>query len=230
MNWLLVSLLAAFAVGGTFRGFVRSVFSLFSFVIALLLAFSITPSLSNKFIDQKFLYQPISSVVESVVGGIDENFNSVEFSDKTEMESFVKSADIPLYAKSVLSGIIQKIDFSGSFTVSQIVTGPLYSAGMKIISFVILAVGIYVIMKIIQYFVVKKIKLPFLKVTDRVLGFIFGVVLGVVVYLFMVCVMLAISQFILSEWIIKKIESGYLSSIFYERYGEDILAKLYSLF
>lgn len=230
MNWLLVSLLAAFAVGGTFRGFVRSAFSLFSFIITLLLAFSLTSTLSNKFIDQNFLYQPISNLVESVVGGIDEDFNNVEFSNSEEMGNFVKSADIPLYAKSVLGGIIQKVNFSGKFTVSQIVTGPLYSTGIKIISFLILAVGIYVIMKIIQFFVIKRIRLPFLKVTDRVLGFIFGIVLGVAVYLFIICVMLAISQFILSEWIIKKIESGYLSSIFYERYGESILTKLYSLF
>lgn len=229
VNTILVGILAVFAVGGTFKGFLRSVFSLLGFIVAILVAFALTPGVSKMVEDKQILYNSISGATKSVVEALDENFGSLEFESSQEMLEYLQGADIPLYAKSVLLKLVKGTSFEGKFTLSQVVARPLYSFAIKFIVFAVLAIIFYIIVKIVQIITLKMVKLPFFKVTDRVLGFLFGLALGVIIYLLIVSIMILISQFVLSDWIIKKIEGGYLSSIFYHNFGDKVIGAFYSL-
>lgn len=229
VNAILIAILAAFSVGGTFKGFLRSVFSLLGFVVAIGAAFALTPSVSHLAEEKSFLQAPISGAVQSVVEALDENFAKLEFSEQDKMLAYIKTSDIPLYAKSVLVKLVEKTNFEGKFTISRIVSRPLYSFAIRFVVFALLAIIFYVIVKILQIITLKMVRLPFLKVTDRVLGFLFGLTLGIVIYFLIVSIMLLVSQFVLSDWIIKKIEGGYLSSIFYQNFGDKVISAFYSL-
>lgn len=229
VNTILIALVAFFSAGGTFKGFLRSVFSLLGFVIALLAAFALSPSVCKVAEDKQVLFAPISGAMRSVVESLDENFEVQEFDSDEDMLEYLKSSDIPLYAKSVLIKLVEKADLEGKFTISQIVIRPLYSFALRFIVFIALAIIFYVIVKIIQIVTLKMVKIPFIKVTDRVLGFLFGLTLGLVVYFLIVSIMILVSQFVLSDWIIKKIEGGYLSSIFYEKFASRVIGAFYSL-
>ena len=222
VNTILIAILAAASVGGAFKGFVKSVFSLFSLALAATIAFFTASWLAQIFVEAGFIEQPISNWVTSILSGLDEGLVSQQFESSEQMLAFIQETDMPYFVKTILASVIENITFTGNFTVSSLMVPRLYNLFMKVFAFAIILIVVYFLLKILQIYL-SKVKIKFLRVTDRALGFIFGLVMGLAIYLIFTAVLICISQFMLSQWLIEKIEQGYVSALFYHKYGDAIL-------
>ncbi len=209
-------------MGGAFKGFVKSMFSLFSLALAATIAFFTASWLAQIFVEAGFIEQPISNWVTSILSGLDEGLVSQQFESSEQMLAFIQERDMPYFVKTILASVIENITFTGNFTVSSLMVPRLYNLFIKVIAFAIILIVVYFLLKILQIYL-SKVKIKFLRVTDRALGFIFGVVMGLAIYLIFTAVLICISQFMLSQWLIEKIEQGYVSALFYHKYGDAIL-------
>lgn len=224
MDAILVAMLAAFSVGGAFKGFVKSFFSLFGFIIAVGLGLLITPHLAESLVDSEFLYQPILGFISNILNNLDPEFVTVTFSNIEEAQLFVEASAAPFYAKSLIKLLLAKVTFEGNVSIFDLVGWKLYVFLIKSLTFIVLVFVMYIMLKIIQFYIQKLIHFNFLKVTDRVLGFLLGCVLGIISYLALVSVIIMVGQFTMSEWIIEKIEAGSLSSIFYHSFSDKLIS------
>lgn len=215
MNAILVGIVATFAVGGVWKGGMKTIFSLLSFAVAFLVSYFCFNKLADLFFAKDFLRGPLTNVVNDILGGINGDLLEQKFSSSSDMSLWVAELDMPYYAKNILLAAIKDISFEGNFSVAQVVANPLYKTALQVISFVIIFVFSFVLLKILQYFLQKMLNFSFFKVTDKVAGFLMGIAFGVAVYFAFVYVLLQISHVLLSDFIIEKINEGYLSSIFY---------------
>ncbi len=226
VNTILIAILALFSVSGMFKGFVKSLFSLVSLALATLTAFFLTSWLAGLLVDASFLERPISNWLTSLLNNIDERLVSQKLNSIEQMFTLIEECQIPFFAKTILLNIISDISFSGEFTVASLIIPRFYNMIVKVLVFAVSIIVVYLILKIAQFYVCRLLNFKSLRVTDKALGFIFGLGKGMAVYIIFTAVLICVSQFILSDWLINKIEQGYVSALFYHKYGSFILGFL----
>lgn len=226
MDAIFVALVATFSVNGCFKGFVKSLFSLLSFILAVGLAFWLASPTAEFLTSKSFLEVPIQASITTAAENLDERFATVKFDSGEEMLQAVDESDIPVHAKLLLRSVLKNLSFEGKFTISEVLTPPLYKSAMKIIAFVLLLAVFSVLFKLVQILLTKLINLGFLRVTDKTLGFLLGAVKGLILYFILIAIMILISRFMFSGWLIGKIEGGSVSSLIYQKFGDAILKAL----
>ena len=224
MNGLLVAVLAWYAVRGTFKGFVKSAFSLLCVIITLFSSFMLAGEFAKVLLNVNFLEKPIGVVVEKTLNALDEELANREFSSTDEVLGFLDNKPLPLYAKSVLKNACENIFFDGKKTLFLLVKNYFYNILIKIISFLFIFAIIYLFLWPIQRFLIRRLRGTSFVVTNRVLGFLLGTVKGVVVYGTIVILLAGIGKFVLSDFILQKIQQGGLSSIIYDKFGEKFVS------
>lgn len=215
MNNILIGILAIFAVGGAWKGGIKTIFSLLSFSGAFMIAYFFYGRFAGLLFDGKFLCAPLTDAVNGILGGLNRELTVREFSSMGEMSLWVGGIDLPYYVKSFIISILQNISFDGKFTVSQVISSPLYKIVLEALSFVFIFIVSFLVFKILQHFLQIMVRFSFLRITDKVLGFIVGIAFGVAVYFVFVYFLVLLSKVLLSNFLIEKINEGYLSSIFY---------------
>lgn len=217
MDAILIGLVGSFAVSGTWKGGIKTILSLLSFVAAFLISCGFYSLLADLLFNAGFLSESLKNCVNDLLSGLNKELTAQKFSSLNDMMMWLEGLDLPYYGKNVLISVLKNISFSGEFTVAQVVSSPLYKIILEVISFVVIFLLSFVLLKILQYFLQKIIRFPFFKVTDRVVGFLVGVGFGVAVYFVVVYFLVLISNVMLSDFLIEKLNEGYLSSIFYKR-------------
>lgn len=217
MNAVLVALLGIFAVGGAMKGGLKTIFSLLSFVIACAVSFAFYSHLATALFDANILNASLCNGVNDILSGLSQSLTQQVFGSTGEMIDFLRQTDLPYYGKSMLISLLSNISVDGEFTISKVVAAPLYKIALEAISFALIFIVSFVFLKILQHYLLKITNFAFIKVTDKVLGFIIGTGFGVIVYFVLVYFLVQLSHVFLSDWIIKKINEGYLSSIFYKK-------------
>ena len=217
MNAVLVALLGIFAVGGAMKGGLKTIFSMLSFVIACAVSFAFYSHLATTLFNANFLNAPLVNGVNDILSGLSKSLTQQVFGSTGEMIDFLRQTDLPYYGKSMLISLLSNISIDGEFTISKVVATPLYKISLEVISFALIFIVSFVLLKILQHYLLKITNFSFIRVTDKVLGFIIGTGFGVIVYFVLVYFLVQLSHVFLSDWIIKKINEGYLSSIFYKK-------------
>ena len=97
MNWLLVvviGIIIYYGFQGRRRGFIRTVFSLSSLVIALFLTYTVSPYISKTLQNSDKLYQYVSTTVDKVIKAEKEDTISdqVEYIDGLNLPKSLKKA------------------------------------------------------------------------------------------------------------------------------------------
>lgn len=223
MNALFVAVLTWFSVNGCFKGFVKTVFSIFAFGVAIGLAFLLTTPLSKFLTDKEILKKESQSVSFFVLQTQSELFVSEQAQSKEEMIALIYSSQASYFTKSVLEKMIAKVDFSGEFTVEQIVSPLIYQQAIKIFSYLVLFFFLLLMLKILQGGISKFLNFFNLQATDKALGFFFGVLLGVLVYFAVTCLIIFLGNVFASDFLIKKINEGWFSSLIYQNFGNKII-------
>ena len=188
MNWLVIIVLAILIVNafiGRKVGFIRTVFSLCSMIVAVILTIWINPYVNDFMRGNEKIYQGISSQVEKMIT------LSEKQADTSEQVSIIEGMHLP---QSLKDSLIENnnaqaykalaIDNFNDYVVSYL-TGLIINAMSFIITFVVILIILWVLcftLNIIS-------KLPLLNQINKSAGFIAGLIHGlIVVWLFFILI------------------------------------------
>jgi uncharacterized membrane protein required for colicin V production len=180
MNWLLLVVIAILVVNsliGLKAGFIKTAFSLFSMVVAVILTVWLSPVVNNVLKGNEKFYDSVSSKVEKILPFADEE------TDADKQVSLIEGLHLPQSIKDSLiennNAQVYKDLAINSFKgyVSGYLTGVIINALSFILTFVVILILLWVIC--IALDIVSK--LPLLNQVNKTAGLLAGLVHGLVV-------------------------------------------------
>lgn len=127
MNWLLILILvvmAAFAINGYKVGIIRKAFSMFSFILTIVLASFVVPYVNDFIMHETPIYENVNIGLQNVISVDDTVDNAMQKNDMPQIVATIISGDL---GQSIVSGIenqicekladsvIKGLAFAGSF-------------------------------------------------------------------------------------------------------------------
>lgn len=187
MNGLYVDLIffaviILFCIIGYFKGFLRSLLSLFGFVGCAFVAY-ISRDFISEILANAFSWETsISQFLSKQVANISPTLAEVAFSEQASMIEAINASDIGLIYKKIFESMILKVDFAGEIlTVAEAVVQPLTNLLMEVISVVL----VFIVLRIIIFILNRILKaIPRKSVFGRIdskLGILVGFVNGLLV-------------------------------------------------
>lgn len=189
MNFLIDIFLAAVAVliiiAGYRNGFVKSVLSLATTIVALVVACAFTPYLSDAICDG-FLLEKVSGGIESTVASVAKSGDGYDFDALFTDTPEIMTQVLERYGVSEdsLEKFVSDMTETGSEAVSRVSTfiaTPVVREISSVASFIVIFLVSYIILKIVSRLIELLFKAPVLKGADRLAGIIFGVVNAAIV-------------------------------------------------
>lgn len=201
MNWLdvvILLILIAFIAYGCYKGLIFSVISLFSnfinFVIALFLTRPMTNLFNKMFGLEGALTKGFASKISSMGAGFNQNLVGMSSAEiKSHVSTTLTEADFPFknLFKSMLRMDGDAIASKGSLTLTDILSKSFGSFFALVICFVITFALIWGVLFFVGWLSKKFHQVDSIRVIDRVLGSLFGLVKGCLA----VCFIFAILSF-----------------------------------
>lgn len=189
MNWLLIVvivILILFGIKGRRDGFIRTVFSIFSVLIALVIASTMSPYVSRTL-------QNNEKLMERIVGGIQDALMTEERDkgDKTEQEEIITGLKLPQSLKEALS------DNNNSEVYKALAAKSFSEYASRYLAVVILNAAsfllTYIITSILLAFIVRALdlisKLPIINGLNKTAGLLIGILNGLIA-LWILCIVL----------------------------------------
>ncbi len=222
MNWLLIAVLAIIIINawiGKRVGFIKIVFSLFSFIITLLITTWISPKINGLLKNNETFYQKTYQKVEKTL-----SLETKENSDQDEMIN-----DLPL-PKSIRENLIENKKKQEANIKSYIVfqvTGIVINAIAFILTYVVVFVGLWIIGAAINIIS----KLPIIHQINKWAGFIVGGMQGLFIVWLLLLLLTVFGGSELSQSAFKQIEeSKFLSFIYNKNFILHIVLNAVKLF
>lgn len=195
MNWLLavvIGIVIYFGIQGRRRGFIRTVFTLFSLIIALVLTYTLSPYISKALQKSEKIQGYVTKTVETVIKTEKEETVSdqVEYIDGLNLPKSLKTALIENNNKEVYTAFAVKSfqDYVNHYVVYLI---------MNALSFILTLM----IIKILLFVAVKMLdilsKLPIINGLNKSAGLLVGILHGFIV-VWVLCIFLTV--FSGTEW------------------------------
>ena len=222
MNWLLIAVLAIIIINawiGKRVGFIKIIFSLFSFIITLLITTWISPKINGLLKNNETFYQKTYQKVEKTL-----SLDTKENNDQDEMIN-----DLPL-PKSIRENLIenkkkQEANIK-SYIVSR-VTGIVINAIAFILTYVVVFAGLWIISAAINIIS----KLPIINQINKWAGFIVGGMQGLFIVWLLLLLLTVFGGSELSQSAFKQIEeSKFLSFIYNKNFILHIVLNAVKLF
>ncbi len=186
MNWLAIVVLiflAIYIVRGYHNGFIKTVISMFTVVLALFIAYVGTSFLSGFLQENETIYNTVNSKVIEVMK-ID-----TEAKSAVDQQEYIESLPVPERLKNELeennnSKIYELMDTS---RFADYVAGYITCSIIKAISFVILFIALLIVIRIVAHILDIVSHLPVLNTINKLGGMAVGLVHGLVV-LWVLCI------------------------------------------
>jgi len=191
MNWLwivVVAVLVGCMLIGRKRGLVKTIFTLFSSIFALILTSVVAPVVSRQMQDNEKLYEYIEEKVETSLQGYWE-----EKQDTAEQNQLIESLPLP---KVIRDGLLENknIEVYGAMAANNLeeyvvkyVTRVVINAGTFLAIFLLVHIALFVIAKILNIIS----KFPVLNTLNQTLGMVAGLAQGML-FLWILCIVLTI--------------------------------------
>lgn len=212
MNWIdigIIGIMLIFISIGLWKGFVISMVSMFTssinFIISLFLVRPTTNLFNKIFGLESALTKGFTGKLSSMSSGFDTNLVGMSREEiSSHVSKTLSESKFPLKGlfKSMLDITPEKIDGKASCTLNQILSKSLGSFFALIITFVVIFVLIYVVLFVISKVSKKAQEVTTIRVIDRILGFVFGLIKGAICIAFIFGILSLFS------------ESGALSEVF----------------
>ncbi len=219
-NWsdmVVAGIILLFGLIGLMKGFIRSFFKIASYLISLILAIKFYPVVSGILIKTS-IYTGINNWI---------NNNLLKQKDKLVPETLqaqedtagavIENLPMPDVLKNSLSGELSEL--SGLIDISDVmetISTQISKLVIDIISLVILFIAIKLVLLLLRLILEGLAKLPVLKQADKLGGFVFGVIQGLLI-VYAVCALLMLfnssPQF---ADIFNTIENSMIAKYFYE--------------
>lgn len=204
MNWIdaiLLVILIVFVSIGFWKGFIFSILSMFSafinFVLAIFLTRPVTNLLNSWFGLEGGLTNAFSNKITSMGEGFSTNLVGMTDSEiSTHVSSTLKESNFPMQNlfKSMLNIKADQIADKTSLTLNDILSKSLGSFFSLIISFVIVFLLIYLVLWIISLISKKAKEVDGIRIVDRLLGVVFGLVKGALTIAFVFAILSFFSE------------------------------------
>lgn len=179
MNWLLIVvliILAASALRGYQNGFIKTIFSLFSVIVALVVSGWISPMISKSLQQNEKIMSTVTTKLEEVIkfdGGIKKTNEEVSFINKLSLPNSMKDYLIENNHKEIYEAMnIEKFD--------EYVTHLLATVILNAVSYLLCFVVVLVCLAIISRLVDFVSRLPLLNELNKTGGFAIGLLHGVI--------------------------------------------------
>jgi len=196
MNWIdiiIILVLLIFIIIGAVKGFAFSILSLFgstvNFFIALFLTKPVSNLLNKLFNLELSLTNTFSTKLSNISSDFDISLSS--FSSQEELSSHVNNtinnSSLSGFSKKILNSTVHITteNIEGSdITLNNIISKSVATFLTLIISFVIIFILIYLLLWILSTLSKKANKVDDIRLTDRILGVIFGFVKGSFIIIF----------------------------------------------
>ena len=175
MNILVIIILGVFLLSlfaGYKNGFLKTVFSLVAWIIALIVCNVATPLVSDFLIEKTTIATDVQLVIEEKINEV-----LAQTIDTTEVDAI--NAAIPEELKGLLFG--EDETFGESISVNQVFDiAPLVQSVMSIIAFLIVIVVTRIALLIIELVLGIASKLPLIGPLDKILGLVCGAGKGLI--------------------------------------------------
>jgi uncharacterized membrane protein required for colicin V production len=200
-------------------GLVKMLFSLFSFLVAILLTVWISPTINGMLKNNETFYDSTSDKVEDML--------SLEERDESNQEGLIEQLPLPRSIKETLQENKAKQEENiKSYIIGQ-VTGIVINALAFIITFVVVFVGLWIVglsLRILS-------KLPILNSINRTAGLLVGGLQGLIVVWILFIVLTIFSSSDIGKSAFLQIEgSGILSYIYNKNLFLNIVMSAVKLF
>ena len=177
-------IIIAFAVSGLKKGFIKSIMSFATFILALIISYNFTPLLSgyfNQHIISEKISQSVSDSINEIIGeGIDSISIDSLFKDKPTgftdiLERYgVKFSDAEeLYnSKSAIgsSDVVSEL--------SDFIAAPISNTISNVLAFVTIFLASVIVLMCLTLILDTVFKLPVLNLTNKITGLILGIAVG----------------------------------------------------
>mgnify|MGYP001345725100 CR=1 FL=1 len=200
MNWsdlLVVAIIVFFGFIGIKNGFIYSIFKLVSFFVASIVSVKFYPLLSN-IIDKTFIFTNIkSSILKNLLLQKDAQSGLVNQGVQNAAGSVVDQLELPGFLKEAIKGQLAKENVVNILDLSAImdkISDALAHIVVDILSLLILYVAIRIGLIFLRFILQGIAKLPVFRQMDKLGGFAFGAVEGLLtVYIVFAFMMLFVS-------------------------------------
>ncbi|MDL2286949.1 CvpA family protein [Eubacteriales bacterium OttesenSCG-928-G02] len=171
------------------NGFVKTVLSGASFLIAVIIAFSFVSPLKAAFMETKLAESVKETVNETLADMISEDKDDYDPNELKELPEFFEMLEIFGIDKAEME---KKWDSWRDSNTEKLrndlveyISEPIINVVVTIVAFLVLFLGSLILLKIVTYILDRVLMLPALKQANKLLGLVVGIVLALVkVYLF----------------------------------------------
>jgi uncharacterized membrane protein required for colicin V production len=184
-------------------GLIKIVFSLFSFIAALLLTSWVSPSINGMLKNNEAFYQKTYEKVETML--------SLENKESDNQDEMIKQLPLPKSIRETLLENKAKQEANIKSYITTQVTGIVINAMAFILTFIIVFIGLWVVsiaLNIIS-------KLPVLNQINKTAGFFVGALQGLVIVWIIFLILTVISSSALGKSAFQQIEESAILSFIY---------------
>lgn len=217
---LIVSALAGFG-----RGLVKSVFSTFALIVAIVLAVQVMPY-GTKLLRTTPLY---TSINDSIQASLEDQFQVAAQGAGEQMEAIDQMDNLPDFLKDILksNNNAEVYEALGIDQFSEYISSYITCLILNAISLIVCFLVIYIILRIIGCMLDMLSRIPVINGLNKIGGFIFGLFNGAI-YLWLACIIVTI--FSTTQWgqyIFQQInDSVILSFIYNNNYLLELMANM----
>ena len=216
-------LLVFFTIVGYYKGFLRTILSLFGTVGSLVVAY-LTKNVIANFLNDWFGWgTSIANVVMKQVSTLSQDFISVEGGTNEELVTIINNSKVGLIYKKIFSMIVPD-EILQPTTVAGCVGNVVGNLALVVISFVLVFVLIKLIVFILNKILKKIPRRSVIGKANQILGSVIGLVNGLIavvtifVIVYFICLIPSVNEFIYPY-----IEKTLVTKYVYEFFGQILL-------
>ncbi len=183
LDIILLAIMVISIVYGAKKGFFKSLMSLISGILALLIAITFTPALSA-YVNDNYVIEPLANGIETTFLSIAETDESASGYDKGLLlkdSQFLSLMENAGYTEEEIEesfsiNMGETSDSARITALAYLVATPIAKTVSDIVAFIILFVVSFILLKLLTFIIGLFLKLPALKELDTVMGVVFGII------------------------------------------------------
>ena len=177
VSWIAIVILIVCTINGVRLGMVKTVFSTFTFIAALILAMAFSPKL-NTTLQESVLYKAINERIEETLEG-----NPVLTEENPDQDSVIEGLALPEFIKEALAENNDESVYSvlGVDTFSHYLSAYITRLILRVLAFLLVFIAAVIVLKLLCAILDAIAGLPVLDKLNAVGGLVFGFINGMII-------------------------------------------------
>lgn len=212
MDIVLFIVVGIFLVKGFFKGFLAMLFSLVGVVVISSISWGLSESAVEVLKSFSFIQNDLFEIIKNALDGvIGERFSNVD-----DLLVGVENSNLNVIVVFIIKLLAKDIVFEGNLSVGEVFAPIFHNMLLKTVSFVLMFFVLFVILKVLNVFLNKLIKIAGLSFVNRIFGALLGLIKGMLIFGIIYIIFSAIASFSANETLLYVIQDAEVSSYVYE--------------